>query len=207
MLDGYVTEKEQLEEMGKWWKENGKWITVAIIVGLILGFGWRYYHKIETRRLENASTIYQSILGADKQTQFKTAQDGAAILIKNFPKTPYASLAAMISAQESVAQNKLTIALDQLNWVIKNSSSARQKQIARINAARILLSQNKTQDAISMLNTINDKTFMPLIDLVKGDIATKMGDAKSAQADYENAKSGLSDFPPATQLLNMKLAN
>ena len=207
MLDGYVSEKEQLEEIGKWWKENGKWITVAIIVGLILGFGWRYYQKIETRRLENASMIYQSVLQADKQSQFKTAQGGAVLLMKDFPKTPYADLAALLFAQEAASQNQLDIALTQLNWVIKNSSSTRQKQIARINAARILLSQNNTDAASKMLYVTNDKTFMPLVYWVRGDIATKMGDVKLAETDYQNAKMGLADFPPAADVLNQLLAN
>src|SRR3990167_9276946 len=151
MLDGYVSEKEQLESIAKWWKENGKWLITAIVIGLLLGFGWRYFHRIEMRRLENASMIYQSVLQADQQKQLTTSQGGAFILMKNFPKTPYASLAALLFAQEAISQNQFTVALTKLNWVIQHAKSVRQKQIARIAAARIFLSQNNTDAALKML--------------------------------------------------------
>lgn len=206
MLDGYVSEKEQLEAIKKWWDDNGKWIAIAVIVGVALGFGWRYFHRIETRRLENASQIYQVVLEADKQNQFKTSQDSAALLIKDFPNTPYAGMAALLLAKEAVSQNQLDVALSQLNWVIDHAKSMRQKQIARILGARILLSQHKTQNALAMIQVVNDKSFSPLINWVRGDIETQLDQEGSAQADYQRAKNGLSDFPPAIDWLNQLLA-
>lgn len=206
MLDGYASEKEQIESIRKWWHENGKFILIAVVVGLTLGFGWKYWHQLQLRRAENAAMIYQSVLQADSQNNVKTAQGGAKLLMDQFPKTPYASLAALLSAKESVAQANYADALTQLNWVIAHSNQPRLQQIARLSAARILLSQNHPKQAMKMLSVVNDDHFAPLIAWVKGDIYMQEGDAKNAQANYTIAKNAFGQFPPAANLLNQLLA-
>lgn len=206
MLDGYVSEKEQIESIRKWWHEHGKFILIAVVIGLSLGFGWKYWHQIQLRRDENAAMIYQSIMQANSQNNIKTVQGGAKLLIDQFPKTPYASLAALLSAKESVAQNNYADALTQLNWVIAHSDQPRLQQIARISTARILLAQNHPKEAMTIISVVNDKHFSPLIAWVKGDIDTQQGDAKNAQANYVAAKNALAQFPPAANLLSQLLA-
>ncbi|HLB56959.1 MAG TPA: tetratricopeptide repeat protein [Coxiellaceae bacterium] len=206
MLDGYVSEKEQIESMRKWWNENGKFILIAVIIGLAIGFGWRYFHKFEKQRAENAAMVYQSVMQADSQGNMTTAQGGIKILMKDFSGTPYASLAALLSAKEFVTGNNLSGALTSLQWVIKNSNQKRLQQISRIEAARILLAQNKTDDAMNEIKIVNDKNFLPLINWVKGDIYTKENNAEKARAHYSEAKSALAGFPPAMDFLNKQIA-
>src|SRR3990167_11192086 len=206
MLDGYVSEKEQIDEIKKWWRENGKWITIAVIVGLAIGFGWRYWHTLQIRRAENASIIYQSVLEADSQNKTATVQGGAALLMKDFSSSPYASLAALLSAKEYVAQNDLKTATTSLQWVIDHSNQKRLQQIARISTARILLSQGQTQLAMNELKVVNDKSFEPLINWVKGDIFVKEGNAVDAQKYYTLAKNALPEFPSAIDFMDKQIA-
>lgn len=206
MLDGYVSEKEQIESIRKWWHSNGKFIVIAVIIGLGLGFSWKYWHQLQLRRTENAAMIYQSVIQADSQNNVKTAQGGAKLLMDQFPKTPYASLAALLSAKESVAQTNYADALTQLNWVIAHSNQPRLQQIARISAARVLLSQNQPKAALKIVSVVNDEYFAPLIAWVKGDIYAQQGDAKNAQKNYAIAKNAFGQFPPAANLLNQLLA-
>lgn len=207
MLDGYTSDKEQLESIKKWWNDSGKGLVFAIVIGLALGVAWKYWHKLSIRRAENASVLYQSVLQADSQNQLSTAQGGATLLMAHFSSTPYASLAGLLFAKELVSQNKLSLALTKLEWVIKNGKEPRLKQIAQLLAARILLSENKTADAMAELKIINDKQFQPMIDWVKGDIYLKENNVAKANAHYESAKKALSDFPPAENLLTEQLAS
>ncbi|OGT42209.1 MAG: hypothetical protein A3F13_02120 [Gammaproteobacteria bacterium RIFCSPHIGHO2_12_FULL_40_19] len=206
MLDGYVSEKEQIDAIQKWWRENGKWITVAVIVGLVIGFGWRYWHTMQLRRAENASVIYQSVLEADSQNQAATVQGGAALLMKDFSSSPYASLAALLLVKESVAQNDLKKASSQLQWVIDHSNQKRLQQIAHISRARILLSEGKTHLAMNELNIVSDKSFEPLINWVKGDIFVQEGNVKEAQKYYTLAKNALPEFPSAVDFMDKQIA-
>lgn len=206
MLDGYVSEKEQLETMRKWWNENGKFLLIAIIIGLAVGFAWKYWRGMQVRYAENAAQIYQSVLDANTQNNTVTAQGGAKILMQHYSSSPYASLAALLSAKDFVLANNLPMALSDLQWVVDHSEQKRLQQIARLSSARILLSQHKPQLAMTQLNTVNDKTFMPMIEWIKGDIYTAENDAKNADAAYLKAKDAFAGFPPAQNLLTQELA-
>lgn len=206
MLDGYVSEKEQIDAIRKWWRDNGKLTITAIFFGLLVGFGWRYWHTLEIRRAENASVVYQSVLMADSKKDYASAKSSTALLTKDFANSPYTSLAAMIVAKEAVEQNDLQTASTQLQWVIDHGNPARLQDIARLSLSRILVSENKTDVALATLKGIKDKSFLPLVNWVKGDVYTKEGNAKEAQSHYTAAKNALSEFPPAVKLLNQAIA-
>lgn len=205
-MESNYSEKEQLESIKKWWADSGKYIAIAVILGLLLGFGWRYWHKIERRRAENASVVYQSVLLAASQNNHATVQGGASLLIKDFSSSPYASLAALLSAKTWIAENKLSAALTQLQWVVQNSSEARLQEIARISAARVLLAQKQASAALAELNIISDKAFLPLVYWVRGDIYTQLNNKKEASDAYLQAKNALTSVPPAEALLQKQLA-
>ena len=206
MIDSNVSDKEQIEAMKKWWKEQGKYIAIAVVVGLLLGFGWRYWHALQLRRASNAAMIYQSVVQADQAKQSITVQGGAKILMKQFHQSPYASLAAMIWAKEAVLVKKYDVALSKLAWVVANSKEVRLKDIALISTARIVLEQGKPTEALKELAQVKGDTFAPLIDLVKGDIYRRLGNAVLSQQFYQQAKNALKSMPPATAIMNMNLA-
>lgn len=206
MLDGYVSEKEQLEAIRKWWNENGKYIAIAVVIGLMVGLGWRYLNIFEKRRAENAGMVYASILQAEAKKDDTTVLGGTQILMNRFSGTPYAALSALLSARINVNQKKFDAALTQLQWVVKHSDEKRLQQIARINAARILLQQNEPKAALVEVSVVEDKAFLPMIDWVKGDIYAKIHNAEKARAHYRDAKAALSEFPPVVNFLNKKIA-
>ena len=48
-MDDYLSEKEQIERIRAWWKENGAWIIVGIGIGVLGLAGWNWWkaHKLE----------------------------------------------------------------------------------------------------------------------------------------------------------------
>lgn len=207
MLDGYTSEKEQLESIRKWWNEHGKAILIAVVVGLGLGLVWRYWHKLSVQRSENASVVYQQVLEANSKGQTKTVQGGVDFLMSHFASTPYASLGAMLYAKNAVMQNQFPDALTKLQWVIDHGSVKRLKEVARISSARILLSEGKPADALKQIKVVDDNSFMPLVEWVTGDIDTAQGNAAEAKKHYQNAKNELVDFPPASDVLTQLMSN
>lgn len=205
-MEGYISEKEQIESIKKWWKETGKYIVIAVMIGLAIGGAWRYWHRAERHLSENASAIYQSVLVADANKQIPTAQNGIKILKKDFSGTPYASLAALLSAKIWVSAKQFPQALDELQWVIAHHQEPRLTELARIDAARILLAENKNQDALKELNTVNDKAFEPMIDWVRGDIYAAQKNQTQSMQYYQAAYRGFSDVPNAAALLKIQLA-
>jgi len=207
MNDYNLTDSEQIAMIKKWWKDYGRAIAVAVAIGLIVGFGWRYWSQHKVERAQQASVLYQQLSVADFQKQPKVAMVFANKLKQEYSHSPYASYAAFWAAKKAVNNKNLPLALKNCRWVVTNGRVKSLKQIARIRAARILLAQKKLKAAMTMLDRVNDKTFMPLINNVKGDIYTAMGEHKAARKAFESAKAGMSaSIGVVDPLLDMKLA-
>lgn len=198
------SDKEQVEMLKKWWREYGIVIMVAIVLGLAIGFGWRYWHRHKEEKAVEASMIYQQVQNAAARKQFKMAQSLAARLMEHYRSTPYAAMGALLWARDAVLQNNLKIALDKLNWVIKHGKLDSLKQIARLRAARVLLAEKRYQPALNSLKTVDDPVYEPLIESVKGDIYRALGKDKLAKQSYQAAKSGFEASGIINPFLNMK---
>ena len=61
-MNDNMSDKEQIDMLKKWWTNYGKSILIAIIVGLLLGYGWNYYRTHQATTREQASLIYQKLL-------------------------------------------------------------------------------------------------------------------------------------------------
>src|SRR3990167_2036424 len=201
-----LTRQEQVELFKKWWHRYGKIALIAIIVGLAVGLGWRYWRQHQITQAGHASIIYQQLQSAAAQKQLSTAQSLSQQLMQNYSGTPYASMAALISAQEAVLQGQLNLALTQLQWVMNHADLASLQQIARLRASRILLAQKQYQSALHLLKTVNDPVYQPLIDGVTGDVYRAMGDTKLASQSYKAAQKGFAADGILDPFLEMKIS-
>ena len=80
-MEQYRTEEEQVEALGRWWKENGRSMVVAVVVALGGVFGWQAWQANELRQQEQASDLYQVLLqaiGAQDATPGGTACYGTS---------------------------------------------------------------------------------------------------------------------------------
>lgn len=201
-----LTDKERVELVKKWWREYGMVVTVAIVIGLAIGFGWRYWHRYKIVKAEEASMIYTQMQNAAIQKKFNIAQALAARLMNQYRATPYASMGALLWARDAVLQNNLKLALEKLQWTIKNGRIGSLRQIAHVRAARVLLTEKHYQAALNILKTVDDPTYQPLIASVKGDIYRAQGKSKLAKQSYQAAKNGFEASGIVDPFLNMKIS-
>ena len=171
----YMTEEEQIEQIKKWRKNYGNMVMSAILVIVLAITGWRWWQNNHAAVLTQTSQIYQQLLNSVEADQTTDIQAQANTLISEHPKTAYANMAALILAREYVKQNQLDKAIAQLDNVIKQSKQPTLRQVARIRKARLWLAQKKYQNALTLLETIDAKVYMPLILEVRGDIYLAQG--------------------------------
>jgi predicted negative regulator of RcsB-dependent stress response len=57
------TDKEQIQELKKIWKNYGIPIALAVIVGLGLGYGWRWYKNNKTEKNDMMIQQYSQVVG------------------------------------------------------------------------------------------------------------------------------------------------
>src|SRR5436190_1162532 len=104
-LNDYLTEQEQIQQLKTWLKQYAPTILLGILLSLALSYGWHYYQNYKTNLLTNASVLYDQMLGLYGSNQAGKGVANADQIIRDYPKTPYASLSALLLAREAV-QNK-----------------------------------------------------------------------------------------------------
>ena len=153
-MDIYATEKEQLDQIKKWWGEYGK----AIILGLVLGlgglFGYRYWESTRLAEGQNASLNYEHLLGVASTGAREEAIDAGNAIIVGYPKSTYAKLSALILAKLAVDVRNLDEAKARLQWVIDNSDAGKIKPVAQKRLVQIYLAENNFEDAASLLTQV-----------------------------------------------------
>lgn len=199
-----TSDKEQIQMVKDWWKQYGTTIVVAVLVFAITNFGWRYWQQYKNRRVERASTNYTQMLVAFEQQKNDEAKLYAKHLIQDDPKSSYAGLAALMQAKLAVQTGDLKLAQEQLQFVIKKSSSNTLRQLARIRSARIFLTTKQPQEALNLLAMIDDEAYKAEISEVSGDALLALGKVAEAKQAYQKAKD-LTASGAKSPLLQLKM--
>lgn len=183
----YMTEEEQLESIKKWWKRYGNIVFVIISVILFSIAGYRYFTWHQGKLTQQASIAYEQMMIALSNNNTKAVKSFANELIKDHSKSVYADAAHMTLAKVYVSKNKLEQAQSELRIVADNSKLRTLKQIAKIRLARILVANKSYANALSELSKVEDATYLPVINELKGDIYGATGKYEEAMNSYKQA--------------------
>ena len=185
------TDEEQIEMLKTFWHEYGKYILIAVVIGLALGYGWQYWKQRQlTRTLEASSMYYEIIVPSDKGILSKEQVGVAKRMISHYPQTPYASIASFILAKQQVSLKKYKEAIPYLTWVVSHSHVNSFKQLARIRKARIEVYLKQPRQALATLKKTDDVGFMPMVQQMRADAYMAQGKRDQANALYTKAKAG-----------------
>lgn len=201
----HITEAEQIEIIKKWWKEYGVAAIIGVLVAIAAGFGWHYWQQRHEQMLVHASMRYEQLLTAMVNNEMPAAEARANRLIERYPHTPYAQLAALQLARQDIYTNKVAEADNKLRWLMKHGDSPALRTVARVRLARLLISQNKPQEAIELLDKNDNKTYAAVVDEIKGDAYVLMGNKEQAHQSYENAIKEFPGIEVVQPLIRMKL--
>lgn len=185
-----ATDKEQIEEIKKWWNDYGKAITIAVIVGLVIGFGWRYWTRYRTAEENTASLMYQQQLQAAAEEKEGPVMAYAQQLREKFGATVYATMASFMAARVAVINKQYSDASTNLSWIYEHGHNDAFKQIARIRDARVLLQLKEPALAQRVIATVDDKHYQAMVDAVQGEIYQAQGKPAAATKAFEKAKAG-----------------
>ena len=134
----------------------------------------------------------------------KTVRSYANELIKDYNKSVYADVAHLTLAKIYVNKDKLNKAQDELQIVVDNTKMTPLKQIAKIRIARIMAADKAYSNALKELSSIDDTTYLPVINELKGDIYGATGQYKEAIEAYKLAIVEVKNNGMANLFLEMK---
>ena len=57
-----IEEEQELNQLKEWWKDNGKAIIAAFILGVGGMLGWRYWQSYQANQIMQASAEYDALV-------------------------------------------------------------------------------------------------------------------------------------------------
>jgi predicted negative regulator of RcsB-dependent stress response len=182
-----LEEQEQLATIKAWWQQYGNMVMLAATAALltIAAFqGWRYYKQTQTMA---ALALYEQLERAQRGGEQKKATDIAAQIVSRYGGTPYAVMAALISARIAATGGDLAGAKAQLKWVMDHARDDDTRDLARLRLGGVLLDEKAYPEALALVETKASDSLAGLYAELKGDILTAQGKSAEARSAYQLA--------------------
>jgi len=193
-----ASEKEQIEAIQKWWKENGSSIITGLLLGVSILVGGKAWFSYQDTQALNASNIYSGMMTASQGGNPEEARARANRLIGDYTGSAYAPLAALMLARLAVQEGELPAAQAQLQWALDHAESLEVRHEARLRLVRVLIAQQQYEQAGQVLAAVTDPgAYAYLYAELEGDVAVAEGKPEKAVLAYKKA---LETLPP--QALN-----
>ena len=204
-MDIHASEKEQVEALRNWWKENGSSVVTGLLLGVAVLLGGKAWFSYRENQALSASNIYAQMMGASSANDQEKARAAANELIGNYSGSGYAPLAALQLASQAVGSGELAAAQAQLQWALDNAKSPQVQHTARTRLVRILIAQQQYAEADKLIASVTDMgAYAYVYSELKGDLAQAQGQPSAAAAAYKLALEQMPPQAPNQSLLNAK---
>lgn len=204
-MEGYRTDEEQVEQLKKWWEENGKSIIAGITIGLIAIFGWRGWQDHLVTQGEQASDLYEQMTAEIRQGKGTDVEAIAKQLNQDYKSTPYSTFSSLLQAREAVEKDDIDSAIIHLQWVLDNTDSDEFRHLARLRLSRLLLIEGNKDAALSLIEKVDSGKFAASYHELRGDILLQQGNSKAAQDAYAQALATQNSIRGNQSIVQMKL--
>ncbi|MDX2456328.1 MAG: tetratricopeptide repeat protein [Gammaproteobacteria bacterium] len=200
-----LTDDEKLEQIKKWWSENGGSIVTGVVLGLAVLFGGKAWFSWQEKNAQNASNLYTVLMNSMAGGDAMAVSQRAGVLVTEYGDTPYAALASLALAKVRIEAGDLVAAQAQLEWVLENSKSDMLLDTARLRLARVLIAMENLDAAETLLNQVaKGDAFEPLYTEVRGDLYIARGNLTAANQAYQEALAATAAGSPGQHLLELK---
>jgi predicted negative regulator of RcsB-dependent stress response len=182
-----LEEQEQVAELKAWWQQHGNLIVAVILAAALAFAGWQGWRWYQGSQASQAAAQFDTLARAAQAGDAKALRDAAGTLIESYPRTLYASMAALVAARFYFDRNDLKSARAQLQWVIEHSPSDDFRDIARLRLAAILLDEKAHDEALKLLEAKHAPAYDSQYAALRGDVLVAKNQPAEARAAYQLA--------------------
>ena len=199
-----IEEEQEINQLKDWWKENGKTIIVAFILGVGGMFGWRYWQAHQAEQITQASAQYDALIySAQQDEQAKKANIEQFVQANS--KTAYAVFALLDEAKKATEKQDFVAAEVNLNQALTQSQDEVLTSIVALRLSAVQFQLGQLDNALTTLNQVKGESFNARKALLTGDIQVAKGDKVAAKNSFEQAQQSGSQLEQ--QMAKMKLNN
>ena len=199
-----IEEEQEINQLKDWWKENGKTIIVAFILGVGGMFGWRYWQAHQAEQIAQASAQYDALIySAQQDEQAKKANIEQFVQANS--KTAYAVFALLDEAKKATEKQDFAAAEVNLNQALTQSQDEVLTSIVALRLSAVQFQLGQLDNALTTLNQVKGESFNARKAILTGDIQVVKGDKVAAKNSFEQAQQSGSQLEQ--QMAKMKLNN
>ena len=205
-MDEYLSEKEQVEQIRAWLKENLAWIVGGLVIGIGGISGFNYLQARKLSMAEAASVEYSSLRDALAAGSVEAAQGHLQTLVSDYKGTPYLDQARLALASSALEEGDPDTAEVYLRAALGSTSDPDLRRVIRLRLARVLIATDRADEAIETLALRDAGVFAGQYHALRGDVFAARGETAAAREEYEAAlEAGLAESVD-TATLERKLA-
>ena len=195
------TDEETVEQIQRWWRDNGTTLVVTVVVVLAGVFGWNWWQERTQAETAAASALYLEWLEQQERGGGEAAEAIAASLREAHPGSAYSALLRFDAAASSANGGDMAQARSELEAVLAMDLTAAFHDLARLRIARLDLDAGEAEAALAGLDAIAAGRAIGAVQELRGDALGELGRLDDARAAYAAAMSGSEVSRP---LLEMK---
>ncbi|WP_048954973.1 YfgM family protein [Haemophilus influenzae] len=199
-----IEEEQEINQLKEWWKENGKTIIVAFILGVGGMFGWRYWQAHQAEQIAQASAQYDALINSVQQDE-QAKKANIEQFVQANSKTAYAVFALLDEAKKATEKQDFSAAEANLNQALTQSQDEVLTSIVALRLSAVQFQLGQLDNALTTLNQVKGESFNARKAILTGDIQVAKGDKVAAKNSFEQAQQIGSQLEQ--QMAKMKLNN
>ena len=199
-----IEEEQEINQLKDWWKENGKTIIVAFILGVGGMFGWRYWQAHQAEQIAQASAQYDALINSVQQDE-QAKKANIEQFVQANSKTAYAVFALLDEAKKATEKQDFAAAELNLNQALTQSQDEVLTSIVALRLSAVQFQLGQLDNALTTLNQVKGESFNARKAILTGDIQIAKGDKVAAKNSFEQAQQSGSQLEQ--QMAKMKLNN
>ncbi|MDR1012351.1 MAG: tetratricopeptide repeat protein [Coxiellaceae bacterium] len=200
-----VSNKIIISLIKDWWKRHGNNLLLIMIIFFVIGVSWQYWNRYSNSNLESPSNMYSQLLNYWEQKNIVEFKLFGERLLRDYPKSPYASFAALLLAKDAIQHGDFKEALTKLRFVINKAPNSKIRELAQLRAARVLIAINNPKEALILLSKISNQCYKISGYEISGDALLTLGKFEDAIKIYRKAEQLSKNQELFSPLLKMKL--
>ena len=200
----HESEREQVEALQRWWRENGRSVLLGVVVARALVVGWQQWGAYQERTAADAAGAYQSFLAELDGGDLPAAAALLETLRTEHAASSYPVMGSLELAARRAEAGELEAAEADLVWAREQATTEPLRRLARLHLARVRLARDDAAGALSVLEPVPDGGYGGAFQELRGDALAAQGEAAAAVEAYDAALAS-ADLPSSwREVIRMK---
>lgn len=205
MVDEYLSEREQAEQLKHWLRENWLWLVAGVTLGLGGLYGYRWWGEYRVTRSLAAEQRLSAMLDALTRNERDESLRLAGEITADYAATPYADQATLVLARLDVEAGEFSRAAERLTQVMETSRDPELALVARLRLARVQLAQGRHDEALATLEGVKLRAVAARVAELRGDVLLARNEPAAALAAYREALAAAQTVAPGDTTVDREL--